>query len=105
VGIAVALLLVVLDRRAGMVGGAVRAGVGGGALLAVAWGNIVVAGLARLAGSVQPVLLARVLLSVPFDLALFAGTALVAFAAARAPAAPSQQHGDASTQLTAAQPE
>jgi hypothetical protein len=95
-GIAIALLLVVLDRRAGMVAGAVRAGVAGGALLAVAWGNMVEVGLARLAGLLRPALLAYAILSAPFGLALFAGTALVAFAAAQAPAAPSQQGRTAS---------
>jgi hypothetical protein len=94
VGIAVALLLVVLERRAGMVAGAVRAGVAGGALLAVAWSNMVAIGLARLAVLLGPALLARALLA-PFGLALFAGTALVAFAAAQAPAAPSQPGGTA----------
>jgi hypothetical protein len=48
VGIAIALLLVVLDRRAGMAARVVRAGVAGGALLAVAWGNMVETGLAGL---------------------------------------------------------
>ncbi len=91
VGIAVALLLVVLDRRAGMAARVVRAGVAGGALLAVAWGNMVETGLGRLAGLLRPALLARAILSAPFGLALFAGTALVAFAAAQAPAVPSQQ--------------
>jgi len=96
VGVAIALLLVVLERRAGMVAGAVRAGVAGGALLAVAWGNTVETGLARLAVQLLPsTLLARALLSAPFGLALFAGTALVAFAAAQAPAAPSQPGGTA----------
>ena len=91
VGIAIAVQLVVLDRRAGMAARVVRAGVAGGALLAVAWGNMVETGLARLAGLLQPALLARAILSAPFGLALFAGTALVAFAAAQAPAVPSQQ--------------
>jgi hypothetical protein len=43
---------------------------------------------------VRPTLLARAILSAPFGLALFAGTALVAFAAARAPATSSQPGGN-----------
>jgi hypothetical protein len=97
VGIAIASLLVVLDRRAGMVAGAVRAGVAGEALLAVAWGNMVETGLGRLAVLLRPALLVRAILSAPFGLALFAGTALVAFAAAQAPAVPSQQGRTASS--------
>ena len=97
VGIAVALLLVVLDRWAGMVARAVRAGVAGGALLAVAWGNMVETGLGRLAVLLPPTLLVRTILSAPFGLALFAGTALVALAAAQAPAARSQQGRTASS--------
>jgi hypothetical protein len=95
VGAAVALLLLVLDRRAGMAAGAVRAGVAGGALLAVAWGTVVGTGLARLAVLLPSALLARAILSAPFGLALFAGTALVAFAVDQAPAAPSQPGGTA----------
>jgi hypothetical protein len=48
--------------------------------------------LARLAGLLLPsALLARAILSAPLGLALFAGTALVALAAAQAPAVPPQQ--------------
>jgi hypothetical protein len=91
VGIAIALLLV-LDRRAGLAARVVRAGVAGGAPLAVAWGNMVETGLARLAGLLLPsALLARAILSAPLGLALFAGTAPVALAAAQAPAVPPQQ--------------
>jgi hypothetical protein len=42
-------------------------------------------------------LLTRAILSAPFGLALFAGTALVVFAAAQAPVAPSQQGRNASS--------
>jgi hypothetical protein len=95
VGIAIALSLVVLDRRAGMAARAVRTGVAGGALLALAGGNMVVTGLAWLPG-LPSLLLTRAILSAPLGLAFFAGTALVVFAAAQAPVAPSQRGRNAS---------
>jgi hypothetical protein len=64
----------------------------------VAWGTMVETGLARLAvllppTLLPPTLLARAMLRAPLGLALVAGTALVAFAAAQAPAARSQRGG------------
>jgi hypothetical protein len=86
-GLAIALLLVVLDRAAGMAAVAVGAGVAGAALLAAAWAVSVQVVLSRLVGPPLPPPLTFALLSTPPGLALFAGTALLASAAAAEPPA------------------
>jgi hypothetical protein len=86
-GLAIALLLVVLDKAAGMGSGAAGAGVAGAALLVVAWAVGVQVVLSRLVGPPLPPPLTFALLSAPSGLALFAGTALLASAAAAEPPA------------------
>jgi hypothetical protein len=85
-GIAIALLLVVLDKAAGMGSAAAGSGVAGAALLVVAWAISLQAGLPRLVG-LLPEPLTFAVLSAPSGLALFAGTALLASAAAAEPPA------------------
>ena len=86
-GLAVALLLVVLDKAAGMGSGAAGAGVAGAALLVVAWAVSVQFVLSRLVGPPLPATLTFALLSTPSGLAVFTGTALLASAAAAGPPA------------------
>jgi hypothetical protein len=86
VGMAIVLLLAVLDRRPGLTRRAFRAGAAGGVLLGLTWAVTVQIGLSRLAGMVSPQLAVAVL-TAPFALAWFAGSGLLAVAAAEEPPA------------------
>jgi hypothetical protein len=95
VGIAVALALVVLDRRAGLAPGTARVAVAGAALLVVAEAATVDAALLRLLLGRVPFALETAIGGATSWLALFVGVALVALAAAKVRAAPSPQDGEA----------
>lgn len=84
VGMAIALLLAVLDRRPGLTRRAFRSGAAGAVLLGLTWAVTVQVGLSRLAGMVSPQLAVWVL-TAPSALAWFAGSGLLAVAAAERP--------------------
>jgi hypothetical protein len=92
VGLAILLVFVVLDRRPGMARRPARASLAGGVLLVVAWSVVVQTGVSWLAAPL-PYPLKFAILSAPAVLAWFAGTALVAVAAAEPPATPGSGAG------------
>jgi len=81
VGLAIALAFVVLDHRPGLSRPAARAGLAGALLLALAWSMAVAIGSSQLLPHL-PQVLVPALFAAPTVLAGFAGTALLAVAAA-----------------------
>jgi hypothetical protein len=101
-GLAVLLAFVLADRRRAMARPAARAGLAGGVLLVLAWSLSFQLGTSWLV-PLLPQTLASVVLGAPVLLAWFAGTALVAVAAA-ASQAPSRVKGSPSASEATASP-
>ena len=101
-GLAVVLVFVLADRRPAMAWPAARAGLAGAILLVVAWSLALQLGIGWLV-PLLPQGLGAVVLSAPVLLTGFAGTALVAVAAA-APQAPSRVEGSPSASVATASP-
>ncbi len=100
-GLAVVLVFVLADRRPAMTWPAARAGLAGAILLALAWSLTLQLGIGWLV-PLLPQALGSVVLSAPVLLAGFAGTALVAVAAAAQ--APSRAEGSPSANVATASP-
>jgi hypothetical protein len=100
-GLAVVLVFVLADRRQAMTWSAARAGLAGAILLALAWSLALQLGIGWLV-PMFPQALGSVVLSAPVLLAGFAGTALVAVAAAAQ--APSRVEGSPSANVATASP-
>jgi hypothetical protein len=101
-GLAVVLTFVAVDRRPAMARPAARAGLAGGILLVLAWSLSLQLGTSWLVPLI-PQTLAAVVLGAPVLLAWFAGTALVAVAAA-ATQAQSRVAGSPSASVATASP-
>ena len=101
-GSAVVLAFVIADRRPAMARPAARAGLAGAILLVLAWSLTLQLGISWLV-PLLPQTLGSVVLSAPVLLTGFAGTALVAVAAA-APQAPSRVDGSPSANAATASP-
>jgi hypothetical protein len=101
-GLAVVLAFVLADRRRAMARPAARAGLAGGVLLVLAWSLSFQLGTSWLV-PLLPQALTSVVLGAPVLLAWFAGTALVAVAAA-ASQAPSMVEGSPSASEATASP-
>lgn len=100
-GLAVVLVFVLADRRRAMTWPAAGAGLAGAILLALAWSLTLQLGIGWLV-PLLPQALGSVVLSAPVLLAGFAGTALVAVAAAAQ--APSRVEGSPSANVATASP-